>query len=527
MQIRKITHYLLKPKLSNGDIRYFPEYLSEELKNLAKPCIGGVREMLEWVRTNKQDYPPCKHCGLPLTSKNWDDRYSVYKPFCNKSCSSFFRQHSDSYKENNLEKYGSEHPLSADKVQEKRIATNLEKYGRTHPHPWSSSTYLDMIKNKHNAESVRAITGVNNKIIGTILKKSLDKLPELIKQAEQNSNSECIDDLSKIKWVSNRTNDLILTWKHTCGNVFQSQLIGDTIKSCPRCSSGTSKLEQEIASFIIDCVGNIPVVLRSKKIIAPYELDIFIPSLNIAFEVDGSYWHSSKFIDANKATNKLDMCAAIGIKLVTIQESKWRTAEHLIKNRINNALGKITQSIGARKCSLVELTPQDKNLFFRQNHLDGDVRSSICFGLVHEDKVVAAMSFAKPRFSKHHSWEIIRFCTLTGVKVPGSLSKLLRHFQKTCCNDTDTIITYADRDWGNGSSYEASGMTFSHISKPSYVYIGPNHVRISRYQAQKKKLLKLLGPENYDPYLTESENMKKNGYLVVHDRGNSVFTLQI
>jgi len=45
---------------------------------------------------------------------------------------------------------------------------------------------------------------------------------------------------------------------------------------------------------------------------------------------------------------------------------------------------------------------------------------------------------------------------------------------------------------------------------------------IKRYQAQKHKLEKLL--ETYDPDVSEQENMLNNGYRVMWDCGNKVFS---
>jgi hypothetical protein len=282
-------------------------------------------------------------------------------------------------------------------------------------------------------------------------------------------------------------------------------------------------LEQEILDFIKSNLPGEQILSRDRKIISPFELDIFIPRLNLAFEVDGSYWHSSKFVSVDKVTNKFKLCLDKNIKLITIQESKYRNSEALVKNRILSALNGEKNKIYARKCHIVPLESQTKNFFFSQNHLDGDARASKAFALVYKNEVVMAMSFAKSRFNRKIDWEIIRSCSRVGMTVVGGTSKLIKHFSSI--HPAASLITYADLDWGIGDSYAKAGMTFSHFSKPGYHYIGQGHVRFSRYVAQKKKLLKLLGPEKYNPLLTEMANMINAGYLVVYDRGNAVYTL--
>ena len=59
---------------------------------------------------------------------------------------------------------------------------------------------------------------------------------------------------------------------------------------CPKCIGVISKQEIEIYNYIKDNL-NIECIQSNRKIIRPYELDIVIPSLKLAFEFNGSYWH--------------------------------------------------------------------------------------------------------------------------------------------------------------------------------------------------------------------------------------------
>ena len=71
--------------------------------------------------------------------------------------------------------------------------------------------------------------------------------------------------------------------------------------------------------------------------------------------------------------------------------------------------------------------------------------------------------------------------------------------------------------------YSKLGFTFSHFSEPNYFYFKNNLTLESRQKYQKHKLPKLL--ENFDPSLTEVENMKNNGYNRIFDCGNSVWKI--
>ena len=58
------------------------------------------------------------------------------------------------------------------------------------------------------------------------------------------------------------------------------------------------------------------------------------------------------------------------------------------------------------------------------------------------------------------------------------------------------------------------------LTRPNYVWINGNKI-LKRYQTQKHKLSKLLG-DNFDHTLSETENMRNNGYYKVYDSGNYI-----
>ncbi|NDB85961.1 MAG: tandem-95 repeat protein, partial [Alphaproteobacteria bacterium] len=65
-----------------------------------------------------------------------------------------------------------------------------------------------------------------------------------------------------------------------------------------------------------------------KKIIAPYELDIVIPSKKLAIEYCGLFWHSEyNRPDPNYHANKLKLCGQQGYRLITIFEDETESAQ--------------------------------------------------------------------------------------------------------------------------------------------------------------------------------------------------------
>ena len=273
--------------------------------------------------------------------------------------------------------------------------------------------------------------------------------------------------------------------------------------------------ELEICQYL-DELG-VSYVRRTRKIIAPRELDIFIPSHNIAIEYNGSIWHSEW---AGKLKNyhldKYDDALAKNIRLLQIFDYEWNQSPQQVRGIILAALGK-TIKIHGRKTEVVELTQGEAKHFFRENHLQGHVYAKHCIGLKFQGELVAACSFGVPRFNKikQAQWELFRFCNKIGLSVIGGFSKILQYFLQI--TDAKTIISYCHVRLFNGSVYKNSGFELIKQTPPGYFWININNNTIlSRYQTQKHKL---------DTQLTELQFMKNAGYSRVWDCGQKVFQL--
>ena len=107
-------------------------------------------------------------------------------------------------------------------------------------------------------------------------------------------------------------------------------------QGCPKCVNKVSKAEQELYEFIKTFKED--TEQSNRKLIKPYELDIYIPSLNLAFEYNGEYWHSEKFKDKDHRQYKTDLCVLKNIKLIHIEEKDWKKDKEQIKNRIKKLI---------------------------------------------------------------------------------------------------------------------------------------------------------------------------------------------
>ena len=207
------------------------------------------------------------------------------------------------------------------------------------------------------------------------------------------------------------------------------------------------------------------------------------------------------------------MFEKLGIQLIHVFDTDdIRVCKDIIKTKLGKA-----NRIFARKCKVVELSTAECNSFLDNFHIQHSCPASVRLALKYNGEIVEVMTFGKPRFNKNYDWELLRLCTAPDLVVVGGASKLLTWFE---LHFTGNIISYCDRRFSSGNVYRNLGFVKLRETSPNYFYVKNGKI-LSRYQCQKSKLSKLL--DNFDPNLTEAENMKKSGYLRVFDCGNLVF----
>jgi hypothetical protein len=209
--------------------------------------------------------------------------------------------------------------------------------------------------------------------------------------------------------------------------------------------------------------------------------------------------------------------------LLHIFSNEWKNEfkKNIWKSIIKNKLS-FSEKIYARKCKIQMIDVKTKNKFLNENHLQGEDKSSVYFGLYYEDQLVSIMTFGTPRYNKNYEWEIIRFCNKLNTVTMGTASKLLAHFEETY--KPKSIITYADLRYSNGNLYKNLGFTLLHTSQPNYFYINVSNLQIiTRLNAQKHKL-KNIPNFIFDPTLSEAQNMFTNKFRRIWDCGHLVFS---
>lgn len=390
----------------------------------------------------------------------------------------YWEQIAEKKKQTNLERYGTEYSSSVPEIIEKIKQTNLEKYGSVN---WlTSEQRRKQMRADHYDLFIKTITANRVQMIET-------------KQQFIESDAElhfvCLD--CGTQWTTH--------------NTFNSQAI-----RCPSCmqhhySNSEKQLVETIRKYY-----NGTVIENDRSILDGKELDIYLPDLKIAFEFNGNYWHSDAFdrMTNDYHLNKTIGCNKQGIRLIHIFEYMWNNKRQQIEYFLQNVLSDKTNVIYGRQCEVRSIDNDTYRTFVEQYHLDGYSSAPVRLGLFYNDQMIAVGGFGHSRFNEDVP-ELIRYCCHPNYRVVGGLNKLATHSPYDC------IISYVDRATFTGSGYKDWNLIAQ--TKPSYVYVNCSNMVYSRYQAQKRWLPKLLG-ENFDPELSEPENMYANGFYRIFDK---------
>lgn len=400
-------------------------------------------------------------------------------------------------KQSNIEIRGVENPSQSPEIQEKRKQTFIDKYG--YENPFFSENIQNDIRKRLLEKTY------NNRI------SNIPDYTPLFSKEEYTGMQE-------------NKSDKRYKWKHdVCGHKFEYSVAQIKIPRCPKCFPYTSsKEEQEIYEFILNYISENDIIRNDRQVLNGKELDIYIPSKNIAIEFNGLYWHSEFNSGKDKFyhVNKFNECLKNEIQLIQIFSDEWYNKQKIVKSILLSKMGLIEKKIFARKCAIKEVPSKDANEFLDENHIQGRSNSKYNYGLYFDNKLVSLLTIGKARFNKNYEYEIHRFCNILNTNVIGGFSKLLKYFEKTI--NPRSLITYADIRYSTGSLYKTANFELSHISDPNYFYTNDFLNRESRNKYQKHKLENLL--ETFDSEMSEIENMANNGFDRIWDCGNMVFT---
>jgi len=546
-------------------------------KVLFPDSISNARQMLWHISNNTMEIPLCSVCSNSLS---WHTDNREYRKFCSKKCTGIGTadiakrtsmmknngvhhtqtpEYIEKVKETTLKKYGVEHYSKTTDFKKGVQTTNIEKFGVKYPaqdisilekmktttlarygveHYASTDECASKIKatllERYGVENIAQLTEIQEKIKATNLQKygftHRMKDPEIVEEIILNKKlnyytDEVFKKLHDPLWLKNEQLSKTINTiarelgisSSNLGKYFAKYNIPINVIN-QHASDAQNEINQYINSL------NIATVQGSKSIIFPKEIDIFVPEHNLAIEYNGVYYHTERMGRGRLYhVNKTNQCEANGIQLLHIFDFEWNNPvqRDIWKSMIAVRLG-IADRIYARQCVFKAISTDDARQFMNENHLEGFVGGNYKYGLYHNGILVQCIIISKSRYNKNYDYELIRLATLKNTLVVGGISKILDNINEL----RGTLITYANRRYSVGNSYNALKMTALPVSPPNVFYTSKNGSIIeTRHKYQKHKLANILPA--FDPEKTAWENMDANGYDRFWDCGNLVFTFHL
>jgi hypothetical protein len=252
------------------------------------------------------------------------------------------------------------------------------------------------------------------------------------------------------------------------------------------------------------------------------ELDIFVPSKQLAIEYNGLFYHTYDRV-GNKHYDKWAEAKAKGVQLIHLFEDEWIHKRSACENRLRSLLG-VNNSVYARNTELQKLTFKQANDFLTAWHIQGaGTKTPHCYGLHLEGRLVAVATFCKLRngagLATGENWEVLRYASIGSVV--GGFSRLFKRFLQ----DTGAVevISYCDLRWGTGKLYKACGFVEVAVTKPDYWWADcAARVRYPRHHFQRHKLKdSIVTRDLYADGKTEAQLLTEAGLKKIMGVGSS------
>lgn len=255
------------------------------------------------------------------------------------------------------------------------------------------------------------------------------------------------------------------------------------------------------------------------------ELDFYIPTHNLAIEIDGVFYHSEQGgKDKWYHVEKTEACEKKGIHLIHIWDLEISYKWTIVNDRLNSLLQQNICRIGARHCQIREIKSTIARGFLERNHIQGFTPCSEYCGIYYNTNLVGVAAFHKGRTANPGEWELARYATLIGMHIAGGMSKGVAWFRRKYPGVP--LISYADRRWTASARNVYAPYTLVRKTSPSYYYA--YHQRIHR---REKFMIKRLAKNPitasiYSPGMSERECCEKvPGLFKIWDCGQLLYRI--
>lgn len=339
--------------------------LVEELKS-EYPFLTDISEMVYWLKNDLKEYPRCVVCNKLVT--RFAGRNVGYAKHCGCSCAQLDKETQKKQRQTKLNLYGSETYNNPNKNRE----TCLGRYGvdnirkseqfKQHAKQVKLEKYGDENYNNRDAAKQTCIdkygattfvhSDVGKNIVSNIM---LNRYGVDHHWKNDNIHQKCFETIkskyggmgNSSEYIKNKGAETLFNKTGYTHNWSDPECRNKCYETCSERYGtehpvllhpphGVTKGQYEVFEFL-SSVYKDDIILNDRHLRDNnshiFELDIFMPKLNVAIEYDGDYWHSLP--DMIIRDNIKDaLCKTNGIKLIRISESVWQKDKETVKHNL-------------------------------------------------------------------------------------------------------------------------------------------------------------------------------------------------
>ena len=384
MDIPSIDYYNASTITHRGMSKHYPDFVAMLDNDKAYKDLPWTEKLYRYYN-HLSDAPRCPICGKPVKFINF---FAGYRQFCSNKCLGKSEDIQRKREETTRSHYGVKYPMQSKDIMQKSIDTCIDKYGVSNA--GGASSTLDKIK-KTNLDRRGVEYPMQSPEVADKYKQTCMERYGKVGYNNRGKNEQTC----KIRYdgVGYASSDLSHKAQQTCmdrygasnyssalGSSNNPDFIGydsngDWICQCPhpetcnQCQEGYYIISRDNhngrkKNHVEPCTRLLPIqspfssyelqvrswldrlkieyISNDREIISPQELDIYIPSYELAIEINGCYWHSIEYKSKNYHYDKWFQCKEKGIKMITLWEDWIHNYPNECKQLIMYHLGMMT-----------------------------------------------------------------------------------------------------------------------------------------------------------------------------------------
>jgi very-short-patch-repair endonuclease len=444
----------------------------------------------------------CKNCGSQ--DLKFFGLKSGYSSHCSYKCSNSSEEVKKAKEESYMKKYGVTNPSYSSDVILKIQNTFQERFG-------GNPMQLDLIKNKVKQTNIERY-GQDNILKKGSLYREKKEVEDRNYFLEKYSNLNIIDfEYEKNGQVRIQCKECKSIFKISKWNLHQRNKakMSNPCTSCfPIGMANLSSCE----NFVKDILDEAGIIYHGRKrgVIGSHEIDFYIESMNVGFEINGNYWHSDLYKENQYHIKKTRSALKNGLNLYHIFEDEIMFKQDQVKKRILAILGIGGNPVQEENFDIREINSDISKEFMNDNHVLGYSPSSLSIGLFVNEILTSVMCLSKLRRISdpgNNKWEITRIHSLVADGSNKGYDKMLSYFINS--HSPAYITSYCDRRWYSGQDFLDIGFSVAKKTSPNYWYINKKDWKVREPRSAYRK----------SNFVNEGESINQKEASIMNDRG--------